>query len=269
VIADAGAATDKARGTGGAAQSSDQQAASPATTSSETAIQATSDTASGSTPSGADRGNGSDGSPQSAAQAPAHAPESSAQSHPDQTTPAQAATTTATAASVAAGPTPQVATASATAATVAAPGPARYGVGLEHAIETVKTTIELGSRQGFSQAKIQLAPASLGAITIHLQKTSDGIIARVVAEHSAAAQTMQQGGDDLRRSLQSSGMTLLRLDIETRGDQRGSAGENGRTAGSGSGQPGADDEPAATTDNSSSQQTTLVLPNGALVNVLA
>ena len=38
---------------------------------------------------------------------------------------------------------------------------------------------------------------------------------------------MQQGGDDLRRSLQNSGLHLLRLDIETRGDQRGSA--NGGT----------------------------------------
>jgi flagellar hook-length control protein FliK len=153
-----------------------------------------------------------------------------------------------------------------TAATAAATGPARYGVGLSEAVETVKTTIELGARQGFSTAKIQLAPANLGQITIHLQKTSDGIIAKVVADHSAAAQTMQQGGDDLRRSLQNSGLHLLRLDIETRGDQRGSA--DGGTQTSQSDRTAGDSDTAAG-DDGASQPTTIVLPNGALVNVLA
>src|SRR5262249_37087729 len=121
--------------------------------------------------------------------------------------------------------------------------------------------------QGFSQAKIQLAPASLGQITIHLQKTSDGIVARVVADHSAAAQTMQQGGDDLRRSLQNSGLHLLRLDIETRGDHRGSANGSGHT--SQSSRTAGDHESASAGDDGPSQPTTIVLPNGALVNVLA
>ena len=168
--------------------------------------------------------NGSGGQPQpSPAQASLHAPAADAQSQPEQAAPAQAANATAPTPGLTAVPTPQAAPTAPTAATAAATGPARYGVGLSEAVETVKTTIELGSRQGFSQAKIQLAPASLGQITIHLQKTSDGIVAKVVADHSAAAQTMQQGGDDLRRSLQNSGLHLLRLDIETRGDQRGSA----------------------------------------------
>jgi flagellar hook-length control protein FliK len=154
-----------------------------------------------------------------------------------------------------------------TAATAAATGPARYGIGLSEAVETVQTTIELGARLGFSQAKIQLAPATLGQITIHLQKTSDGIVAKVIADHSAAAQTMQQGGDDLRRSLQNSGLHLLRLDIETRGDQRGSAGNSGHT--SESGRTAGDNDAADTADDGASQPTTIVLPNGALVNVLA
>jgi flagellar hook-length control protein FliK len=211
--------------------------------------------------------NGTGGQPQSPPnQAPLHASPADAQSQPEQAAPTQAANATTPTPGLAAGPTPQTAVTAPTAATAAATGPARYGVGLSEAVETVKTTIELGARQGFSTAKIQLAPANLGQITIHLQKTSDGIIAKVVADHSAAAQTMQQGGDDLRRSLQNSGLHLLRLDIETRGDQRGSAdggtqtSQSDRTAG---------DNDAAAGDDGASQPTTIVLPNGALVNVLA
>ena len=211
--------------------------------------------------------NGTGGQPQPQPnQAPLHASPADAQSQPEQAAPTQAANATTPTPGLAAGPTPQTAATAPTAATAAATGPARYGVGLSEAVETVKTTIELGARQGFSQAKIQLAPANLGQITIHLQKTSDGIVAKVVADHSAAAQTMQQGGDDLRRSLQNSGLHLLRLDIETRGDQRGSA--NGGTQTSQSDRTAGDND-AAAGDDGASQPTTIVLPNGALVNVLA
>ena len=180
-------------------------------------------------------------------QAPLHASPADSQAQPEQAAPTQAANATTPTPGLAAGPTPQTAATAPTAATAAATGPARYGVGLSEAVETVKTTIELGARQGFSQAKIQLAPANLGQITIHLQKTSDGIVAKVVADHSAAAQTMQQGGDDLRRSLQNSGLHLLRLDIETRGDQRGSADGGAQTSQSDR-TAGENDTAAATTE---------------------
>jgi flagellar hook-length control protein FliK len=208
------------------------------------------------------------GGGQASGQTPPHPEPGATQPQPDQAAaPAPAANTPTPPAGIAATPVPQVSAAASTAATAAATGPARYGIGLSEAVETVKTTIELGSRQGFSQAKIQLAPATLGQITIHLQKTSDGIVAKVVADTSAAAQTMQQGGDDLRRSLQNSGLHLLRLDIETRGDQRGSANAGGHT--SQSQRTGGDQESASAGDDGASQPTTIVLPNGALVNVLA
>ena len=242
----------------GAAVHGDAQTDSPTTTSATAQPQAPS---TGTQDAGQ---NGTGGQPQPQPNpAPLHGSPADSQSPLEQAAPTQAAT--ATTSGLAAGPNPQTAATAPTAATAAATGPARYGIGLSEAVETVKTTIELGARQGFSEAKIQLAPANLGQITIHLQKTSDGIVAKVVAEHSAAAQTMQQGGDDLRRSLQNSGLHLLRLDIETRGDQRGSANggaqtpQSDRTAG----------ENDTTADDGASQPTTIVLPNGALVNVLA
>jgi flagellar hook-length control protein FliK len=247
----------------GAAAHGDTQADAPTTTSATAQPQAPS---AGTQDPGQNGGGG-----EASGQTPPHPEPSATQPQAVQpATPARAANTPTPPAEIAATPVPQVSAAAstaATAATAAATGPARYGVGLSEAVETVKTTIELGSRQGFSQAKIQLAPATLGQITIHLQKTSDGIVAKVIADHSAAAQTMQQGGDDLRRSLQNSGLHLLRLDIETRGDQRGSANAGGHT--SQSQRTGGDQESASAGDDGASQPTTIVLPNGALVNVLA
>jgi flagellar hook-length control protein FliK len=158
--------------------------------------------------------------------------------------------------------------------TAAAPADAgtalRYGVGLEHAIETVRLTVELGARQGLTQARIQLSPASLGGIRIQLSQTPDGLVARVVAEHAAAAQTLQQNGAELRRSLESSGLPLLRLDIESSDQQGGSAQDPSRAA---YGSRRSDSAPAEEQDDGSAAAAavtpTVRLANGAIVNVLA
>jgi flagellar hook-length control protein FliK len=160
----------------------------------------------------------------------------------------------------------------ATLSTAAAPADAgsamRPGAGLEHAIETVRLTIDMAARQGVSQARIQLSPESLGGIRIQLSQTADGLVARVVAEHSAAAQTLQQGGAELRRSLESAGVPLLRLDIESSGQGGGSAHDPGRAGG---GARKHAELPTEGPDDASpaSPVTAVQLSNGAVVNVLA
>jgi flagellar hook-length control protein FliK len=107
----------------------------------------------------------------------------------------------------------------AAAVTRSTPGSASSpGVSMARAIEAIHAAVEQGVSSGISQARIQLSPASLGTIRINLQHTADGVVARVIADHPEATQTLQQGSDDLRRSLESSGVTLLRLDIGTRGE---------------------------------------------------
>jgi flagellar hook-length control protein FliK len=156
-----------------------------------------------------------------------------------------------------------------------AAAPAAYGVRLEQAAETVRTTIAMAARQGSSSARIQLSPASLGGLQIHLQRTADGLVARVIAEHPEAAQTLAQNGDDLRRSLQQSGMTLLRLDIES-SDRRDAsaqpqpgAGGSASRAGTGTGNGNGDGTLDAVTDATSLQISVNDLSGSALVNVLA
>jgi flagellar hook-length control protein FliK len=146
--------------------------------------------------------------------------------------------------------------------------PARIAtpVNLQRAVDAVTATIELAARQGATQARIQLAPPSLGALNIHLQRTPDGLLARVVADHAVAAQTLQQGSDDLRRSLESAGMTLLRLDIEASG-QRGARAGHDSTPGSRNGTRADVDD--ITAEESGPVTSTIQLGASALVNVLA
>jgi flagellar hook-length control protein FliK len=152
--------------------------------------------------------------------------------------------------------------------------PTAYGVRLAEAAEKVSNTIAMGARDGMSVARIELSPESLGAIQIHLQHTPDGLVARVVTEHPEAAQTLSQGGDDLKRQLQQNGTALLRLDIESSGQQgAGRDGQAGSTASSNdssSGSGGSSDEDAADAGPQSSADTPLhTLSSSALVNVLA
>jgi flagellar hook-length control protein FliK len=152
-------------------------------------------------------------------------------------------------------------------ASVAAP---HAGVALDHAVETVRMTIELAGRQGYSQARIQLSPPELGDIRIHLHQTSDGLVARVVAAHAGAAQALQHGGAELRRSLEAAGMPLLRLDIES-SDQRGHTAHDPNRTGSGVANDGAggDEQQEPLADEPGTLSLTVTLPSGAVVDVLA
>ncbi|MFL5831457.1 MAG: flagellar hook-length control protein FliK [Solirubrobacteraceae bacterium] len=148
---------------------------------------------------------------------------------------------------------------------------------LHHAIETVRLTVELGVRQGYTHARIQLAPAELGGIQVRLHQTADGVVARITAEHPEAAQTLQQGGAELKRALESAGVSVVRLDIEASGQDAGHHGQPGQTGDAGRGANAhthagdRDDAPNETQHLDLDVTTTDVveLSNGALVNVLA
>jgi flagellar hook-length control protein FliK len=125
-------------------------------------------------------------------------------------------------------------------------------------------------------ARIELSPESLGAIQIHLQHTPDGLVARVVTEHPEAAQTLSQGGDDLKRQLQQNGTVLLRLEIESSGQQgagrdgqAGSASSSDDTEQARSGTGSGDDDTADAVGPGPAGIPLHTLSGSALVNVLA
>ena len=92
-----------------------------------------------------------------------------------------------------------------------------------------------------------------------------------MAHAAEAVVQLQQAGDDLRRTLEQQGVNLLSLDIGHSGDERsaGRAGtfgdhDSGARNGRGDSADGAPESDAEMTTT-----TTLQLPNGVLVDVLA
>jgi hypothetical protein len=132
--------------------------------------------------------------------------------------------------------------------------------------------------RGVTHARMALKPVDLGGIEIRLQTSSAGVTAQVIADSPEATRMLTQAAGDLRRSLESSGVTLLSLDVSTHGEGGSEAAAAGfafhaearerdgwTPAGSRASSPHAaagsiDDLPTATT---------LELPEGVLVDVLA
>jgi flagellar hook-length control protein FliK len=99
-------------------------------------------------------------------------------------------------------------------------------VPMQEMIDSIRATIEIAARQGIAQARIALQPQELGHISIRLSQTSEGLLARVSAETPAAAQALADGRSELRQSLNSLGLTLLRLDIGSFGSSEAGSREH-------------------------------------------
>jgi flagellar hook-length control protein FliK len=142
------------------------------------------------------------------------------------------------------------------------------GARLAQAVETVHQVIRISQSNGITQARVQLHPQELGQVDIHLRSTPDGVIARVVADASQAAAVLRDGGDELRRQLASQGINLTHFEVGTAGgEQREAAFGNG---GSEHQRGRAHPANAETTETDNPDDTTTItLPNGVLVDVLA
>ena len=169
---------------------------------------------------------------------------------------------------------------------VAAPAPAapitaptatglERSVPLYRAVETTATLLHVAAERGVTHARLNLKPVELGGIEVRLQSTPQGISAQLVADSPEAARMLAQASDDLRRQLADRDVTLLSLDVSTQSDQRHEAAAGGGADGFGDQyRPGHstssrthDGEPA--TEATKPAETTLVLPGGVLVDVLA
>jgi flagellar hook-length control protein FliK len=141
------------------------------------------------------------------------------------------------------------------------------GVRLAQAAETVRLTIASASATGVSRARIALRPAELGGIEIMLAHGPGGLTATVMADSPAAAHALQRAADELQRSLADQGLNLVRLDIDVAGDRAAARGREEGDAGAHRRHAGADADGDA--DQTPIVETTLELPNGVLVDVLA
>jgi flagellar hook-length control protein FliK len=152
-------------------------------------------------------------------------------------------------------------------------GLVRTSVHLQEAVDAVRATFTAANQAGISSARISLTPASLGGIKISLTQTPDGLVARVATDHPESAQTLQQNSGDLRRSLEASGMSLLRLDIGSSGQQSlpGFTGsdQNGSPSSGNGNWASAPSDSADGDETQTPTELTIELTSGSLVNVLA
>jgi flagellar hook-length control protein FliK len=163
------------------------------------------------------------------------------------------------------------------AAAPAAPAPTttalQRAVPLYRAPHVAAAVIHLAQERGVTHARINLKPAELGGIEVRLHSTPQGISAHLIADSPEAARALSQASDDLRRQLEARDVTLLSLDVSTSGDDRRETGFGGdATAGDGStGGHGGRSAARGESDQLAQTplETTLVLPDGVLVDVLA
>jgi flagellar hook-length control protein FliK len=166
------------------------------------------------------------------------------------------------------------ATAQAAPAQVTTPSVER-AVPLSRAVATTGVLIHMAAERGVTHARLNLKPVELGGIEVRLQTSPQGVRAQLVADSPEAARMLSSASEDLRRSLEDRDVTLLSLDVSTSGDQnRGQAaeftdafGEAYRPGGSSSRRDASDD--AGLMDSPALAETTLVLPDGVHVDVLA
>jgi flagellar hook-length control protein FliK len=169
--------------------------------------------------------------------------------------------------------TPVAQAAQPVAVTTAGPQATRYepaaGMRLHQAVETVQAVIRMAQSNGVTRARVALHPEQLGGLEIHLRSTPDGIVAKVVADAAQAANVLRHAGEELRRSLESQGLNLVSFDVGTAGGQgeRSSSSGQGESGTNGRNPFGSVDDTEAPADTT--QETTVRLPNGVLIDVLA
>jgi flagellar hook-length control protein FliK len=142
---------------------------------------------------------------------------------------------------------------------------------MQDMINAIRATIDIAVRQGATQARIALQPEELGQINIRLSQTSEGLLARVSAQTPAAAQALADGRSELRQSLSSLGLPLLRLDIGGQSEAqerqgRFAAGAGGSSGSSSSSEDGESAEPVEGLDGVVAPT---AITGGELVDVLA
>jgi flagellar hook-length control protein FliK len=150
-------------------------------------------------------------------------------------------------------------------------------VPLYRAVETTGLLLHVAAERGVTHARLNLKPVELGGIEVRLQSTPLGVSAQLVADSPEAARMLTQAGDDLRRQLAERDVTLLSLDVSTSSEQRhentaggfGAFGDDNYRPGFGSSQRTGGSTAETADAAPAGAETTLVLPDGVLVDVLA
>jgi flagellar hook-length control protein FliK len=129
------------------------------------------------------------------------------------------------------------------------------------------------TRAGNARAILQLRPAELGQVDVHLRTTRNGLVATISAHEQVGLDAMHQAGNELRRTLEDKGVQLHSLDLQL-GDGRHDFSNQGDAREANSGRRGAaathdlgSDDPVAEDELTITHAPST--PAGALVDVQA
>jgi len=141
---------------------------------------------------------------------------------------------------------------------------------------TAAAVLEVATAAKATRARIVLTPPQLGKVEIRLRYTSEGVSASFHADSPQAAQTLAGAASDLRRSLETQGIQVSRIDVPlatAASDHQGSSWLGGGNAnpsfqqsrGGGAGFPAAESK-SFDPDDQTTLRTVLL---GTAVDVLA
>lgn len=140
--------------------------------------------------------------------------------------------------------------------------------------ERVQELVRIATtRAGTARAVLQLRPAELGQVDVHLRTTRNGLVATIAAHEQVGHDALQQAGNELRRTLEDKGVQLHSLDLQLGAGQNGFTNQgdareasSGRRGAGASHDLGSDDTPAEDDLTITHAPST---PAGALVDVQA
>jgi len=140
--------------------------------------------------------------------------------------------------------------------------------------ERVQELVRIATtRAGNARATLQLRPAELGQVDVHLRTTREGLVATISAHDQVGHDALQQAGNELRRTLEDKGVQLHSLDLQLGAGQHGFANQgdareasSGRRGAAASHQLGTDD---VAPEDDLTLTTAPSTPAGALVDVRA
>jgi flagellar hook-length control protein FliK len=109
-----------------------------------------------------------------------------------------------------------------TAVPVASGAPQLTRASVLQTAERVQELVRIATtRAGNARAVLQLRPAELGQVDVHLRTTRNGLVATIAAHEQVGHDALQQAGNELRRTLENKGVQLHSLDLQLGTGQNG------------------------------------------------
>jgi flagellar hook-length control protein FliK len=140
--------------------------------------------------------------------------------------------------------------------------------------ERVQELVRIATtRAGNARATLQLRPAELGQVDVHLRTTRNGLVATIAAHDQVGLDALQQAGNELRRTLEDKGVQLHSLDLQLGAGQNGFSNQGDAREASSSRRGAASTHDLGSDDLVAEDELTIThapsTPAGALVDVQA